>query len=404
MNIAIVGCGFVADYYLATLPAYPELKLIGVTDRDPARAMKFAAFHGVSLFNSLDDLLNDSRVQLVLNLTNPRNHYEVTRASLEAGKHVYSEKPLAMQLDLAKTLVELAESRGLHLSSAPCSLLGETAQTLWKALRERQVGTVRLVYAEMDDGMVSRMPYRAWKSASGAPWPATDEFEVGCTFEHAGYYLTWLPAFFGPAQTVTAFSSCLLPDKQTDEPLSENAPDFSVACIKFASGVVARLTCSIIAPHDHSLRIVGDEGILSTHDCWYYRSPVRIQRFFTIRRKTFVSPWKTRYPLVGAKKGRYRYRGSQQMDFARGVAELAASIRENRCSQLSKRYSLHTNELVIAIHQSRETGLPYKVTTTFDPFETLQRFTPELRTRHTNDGRLSGLESVIRVQPDRKLL
>lgn len=57
------------------------------------------------------------------------------------------------------------------------------------------------------------------------------------------------------------------------------------------------------------------------------------------------------------------------MDFARGVAELAASIRENRCSQLSKRYSLHTNELVIAIHQSRETGLPYKVTTTFDPFK-----------------------------------
>ena len=371
MNIAIVGCGFVADYYLSTLPAYPELKLIGVTDRDPDRAMRFAAFHGVSWFGSLDDVLNDSRVQLVLNLTNPRSHYEVTRASLEAGKHVYSEKPLAMQLDEAKALVELAESKGLQLSSAPCSLLGETAQTLWKALRERQVGTVRLVYAEMDDGMVFRMPYRKWKSASGVPWPATDEFEVGCTFEHAGYYLTWLPAFFGPAQTVTAFSACLVPDKQTDEPLRTQAPDFSVACIRFASGVVARLTCSIIAPHDHSLRIVGDEGILSTHDCWYYRSPVRIQRFFTIRRKTFMSPWKTWYPLVGEKKRRYRYRGSQQMDFARGVAELATSIREDRPSRLSKRYSLHTNELVIAIHQARDTGVPYKVTTTFDPIEPL---------------------------------
>ena len=371
MNIAIVGCGFVADYYLSTLPAYPELKLIGVTDRDPDRAMRFAAFHGVSRFGSLDDVLNDSRVQLVLNLTNPRSHYEVTRASLEAGKHVYSEKPLAMQLDEAKALVELAESKGLQLSSAPCSLLGETAQTLWKALRERQVGTVRLVYAEMDDGMVFRMPYGKWKSASGVPWPATDEFEVGCTFEHAGYYLTWLPAFFGPAQTVTAFSACLVPDKQTDEPLRAQAPDFSVACIRFASGVVARLTCSIIAPHDHSLRIVGDEGILSTHDCWYYRSPVRIQRFFTIRRKTFMSPWKTRYPLVGEKKRRYRYRGSQQMDFARGVAELAASIREDRPSRLSKRYSLHTNELVIAIHQARDTGVPYKTTTTFDPIEPL---------------------------------
>ncbi len=220
MNIAIVGCGFVADYYLATLPAYPELKLIGVTDRDPERSIKFASFHGVFRFDSLADLLKDSSVQLVVNLTNPRSHYQVTRASLEAGKHVYSEKPLAMRLDQARELVELAESRDLQLSSAPCSLLGETAQTLWKALRERQIGDVRLVYAEMDDGMVFRMPYRKWKSASGVPWPATDEFEIGCTFEHAGYYLTWLPAFFGPAQTVTAYSACLVPDKQTDEPLS----------------------------------------------------------------------------------------------------------------------------------------------------------------------------------------
>jgi predicted dehydrogenase len=371
MNIAIVGCGFVADYYLSTLPAYPELKLIGVTDRDSDRATRFTAFHGVPRFGSLDDVLSDARVQLVLNLTNPRSHYEVTRAALAAGKHVYSEKPLAMQLDEARSLVELAEAKGLHLSSAPCSLLGETAQTLWKALRERRVGTVRLVYAEMDDGMVFRMAYRKWKSASGIPWPAKDEFEVGCTFEHAGYYLTWLPAFFGPAQKVTAFAACLAPDKQTDLPLEEQAPDFSVACITFASGVVARLTCSIIAPHDHSLRIVGDEGILSTRDCWYYRSPVHIQRFFTIRRKTFLSPWKARYPLVGEKKRRYRYRGSQQMDFARGVAEMAASIREDRPSRLSGRYSLHTNELVIAIHQARDTGVPYTVTTTFDPLEPL---------------------------------
>ena len=211
MNFAIVGCGFVADYYLTTLAAYPQLKLIGVTDRDPDRATRFADFHGVPRIGSLDEVLSDDRVQLVLNLTNPRSHYEVSKACLEAGKHVYSEKPLAMKLPEARSLVELAESRDLQLSSAPCSLLGETAQTLWKALRERQVGTVRLVYAEMDDGMVFRMAYRKWKSASGTPWPAKDEFEVGCTFEHAGYYLTWFPAFFGPALKVTAFSACLVP-------------------------------------------------------------------------------------------------------------------------------------------------------------------------------------------------
>ena len=213
MNIAIVGCGFVADYYLVTLAGYPELTLIGVTDRDPDRAERFSRFHHLHRFASLEELLGDDRVELVLNLTNPSSHFAVSRSCLEAGKHVYSEKPFAMRLDEAKALVELAEAKGLRMSSAPCSLLGETAQTVWKALRERKVGTPRLVYAEMDDGMVYRMPYRKWASLSGIPWPAKDEFEVGCTFEHAGYYLSWFPAFFGPAKSVTAFSPVWSPTK-----------------------------------------------------------------------------------------------------------------------------------------------------------------------------------------------
>ncbi len=365
MNIAIVGCGFVADYYMTTLQAYPDLKLVGAFDRERGSLARFASFHSVPSYGTMDELLDDARVEMVLNLTNPRSHFDVSKACLERGKHVYSEKPLAMELDQARALVELAEERGLRLSAAPCSLLGETAQTVWKAIRENTVGKVRLVYAEMDDGLVHRMAYRRWKSASGAPWPAIDEFEVGCTFEHAGYYLTWLPAFFGPAVRVTAFAACLIPDKGTDAPLARLAPDFSVACITFESGVVARLTCSIVAPHDHTLRIVGDDGYLATHDCWFYRSPVHSRRMMTIRRKTLFTPWKTRHPLVGPVRSRYRYRGSQQMDFARGVVELADSIRENRACRLSERYSLHTNELVIAIDHARATAMPYEMTTTF---------------------------------------
>jgi predicted dehydrogenase len=369
MNIAIVGCGFVADYYLETLPVHPNLKLLGVTDRDPDRVARFSSFHSVPSYGSLEDLLRDSRVELVLNLTNPASHYMVTKACLEAGKHVYSEKPLALEMGEARSLVEIAEARGQRLSSAPCNLLGETAQTLWKALRERQVGTVRLVYAEIDDGMVFRMAYRKWISNSGVPWPAKDEFEVGCTFEHAGYYLTWFVAFFGPARFVTAFSACLAPDKQTDVPLEHEAPDFSVACITFDSGVVVRLTCSIIAPHDHTLRIIGDEGILSIKDCWDYQSPVYIQRPMTIRRKTFMSPWKSRYRPVDERRARYGRGGAQRMDFIRGVAELADSIHEHRPCRLSERYCLHINEMVIAISHARATSTPYVMTTTFDPME-----------------------------------
>jgi predicted dehydrogenase len=366
-SIAIVGCGFVADYYLKTLPLHPGLKLLGVMDRNSDRAAHFAAYHGIArIYNSLDELLADPEVDIVLNLTNPSSHYSVSKACLEAGKHIYSEKPLAMEMWQAEELANLAAHKGLYLSSAPCSLLSETAQTIWKALRENQIGTVRLVYAEMDDGLVHQMPYQKWVSESGIAWPYKDEFEVGCTLEHAGYYVTWLTAFFGPAETVTAFSSCLVPDKQTDVPLDVNAPDFSVACIKFASGVVARLTCSIVAPHDHSLRIIGDRGILGIHDSWYYGASVYIRRSINIGRKRLEGVWKQRYPLV-KQAPRLGYRGAQQMDFCRGVDEMAEAIAQNRPCRISTKFSLHNNELVLAIHNALETGCTYKMTTSFEP-------------------------------------
>jgi predicted dehydrogenase len=370
MRIAIVGCGFVADYYVRTLAAYPDLRIAGVIDRDGERLKRFAHYHSLRAYRSFDEVLDDANVDIVLNLTNPRSHYEISRRALLAGKHVYSEKPLAMTFDEAKELVELAERGGRQISSAPCSLLGETAQTIWKALREKRVGQVRVVYAELDDGLVHKMPYKRWLSESGTPWPYQDEFEVGCTLEHAGYYLTWLAAYFGRVDSVTAFSSCLIPDKKTETTLTGNTPDFSVACIKFASGVVARLTCSIVSPHDHTLTIVGDDGALYTKDCWYYRSPVSMRRLVTIRRKSFLMPWKARYPLVkSGLASRYKYKGSQQMDFARGVAEMSAAIKEGRTCRLSPQFSLHVLEATLAIQNSLENSTIYQMTSTFDPIE-----------------------------------
>jgi len=366
-KVAIVGCGFVADYYLATLALHPQLQLVGVMDRIPERAQKFSDFYSVPTYSSLDDLLSDSEVDIVLNLTNPRDHYEVSKMALNAGKHVYSEKPLATKLSEAKELVKIAEGKRLQLSSAPCNALSETAQTIWKALRSRVVGKVRLVYAEMDDGLVHKMPYQQWLSASGTPWPYKDEFEVGCTLEHAGYYVHWLTLFFGPAKSLTAFSSCLVPDKDVDVALEPpDAPDFSVACIQFESGVVARLTCSIVASHNHQLSIFGDDGILTTHDCWNYADPVYVQRMFRIRRKVFMNPFKQKISLV-RKPPKFKTRGSQSMDFCRGVAEMADAIAQNRPSRMAADLSLHNNELAIAIQDALETGGTYKMTTTFKP-------------------------------------
>jgi predicted dehydrogenase len=369
MRIAIVGCGFVADYYISTLRDYPQLTVAGVMDSNADRATHFAKFHNLPLYPTLAALLEDSSVEIVLNLTNPRSHFDVSQACLEAGKHVYSEKPLAMTFKDAQELVALAKQKGLYLSCAPCNLLSETAQTVWKALREKVVGSVRLVYAEMDDGLLHTMPYRQWQSNSGIPWPSKDEFEVGCTIEHAAYYVTWLAAFFGPITSLTALASCQVTDKQTDIPLEpNNAPDFSVACLQFASGVVARLTCSIVAPHDHALTIIGDEGILYTRDCWFYKAPVFVRRSLTLRRKTFLNPLPQKYPLVRSSQKKQKTKKGQQMDYARGVAELADAIKNQRPCRLSAEFSLHVNEVVLAIHNATS-GVSYQTKTTFKPIE-----------------------------------
>ena len=130
MRIGFVGCGHAGDTYINSLKKYPHLQLVAVTDRDQRRLAEFAAYYSVKTYPTVEALLADPSIEIVINLTNPSSHFEVSKACLEAGKHVYSEKPLTMEFSEAQALVELAKTKGLYLSSAPCGVLGETAQTL----------------------------------------------------------------------------------------------------------------------------------------------------------------------------------------------------------------------------------------------------------------------------------
>lgn len=391
-TVAIIGCGFVVHYYMLTLSKSKTLKVVGVLDNIRERAVKTAEYYSVpKVYHSLPELLADASVEIVLNLTNPRNHFETSMACLEAGKHVYTEKPMAMTIEDAKKLVETAEQKSLQISSAPGSLLGETAQTIWKALREDRIGTVRLVYAELDEDLLHRMHLENVVTKLGSPWPAKDEYEIGVTLEHAGYYLTWLAAFFGPAKSVTALGTSLIPDKMPGVTLEPpDAPDLTVACIEFQSGTVARVTCSIVASHDHTLTMFGDNGILSIDECWNYGSPVwisprdwnrsRLSSFGLRALRRLARQFKFLRGLAGLED----YFGREyplvrpvpkfdwevlRMDFSRGVEELAESIDEKRESRLSTRFSLHITELVLAIHHARTLAQPYRMTTTFEPLK-----------------------------------
>lgn len=374
MRFAIVGCGYVADFYMSTLASHTHLELAGVYDRNPERLKAFAAYHGLKAYGSLEELLGDATVPIVANLTNPSSHYAVSRAALEAGKHVYSEKPLALEIADAEALVALAEAKKLFICSAPCTVLSETAQTVWKALRDGRIGTPRLVYAELDDGNVARMDYANWISDSGVAWPAKDEFEVGCTLEHAGYYLTWLTAFFGPAKRITSHAHILLPDKGI--PLDIHTNDYATACIEFHSGVTARITCSIYGSHDHRFRVFGDEGTLSVDKAWDYGAPVyatrrgrwtsRAEKYPTLAALVGLGPKKI--PLVKKRTFKVKTRGSRNpMDFPRGIAELANAVSQGRAPRLSARWSLHVNELALAMQHPERYGATRELKTTFEP-------------------------------------
>lgn len=368
MRIAMVGCGFVADFYVQTLANHPNLELSGVYDRNERRLHRFSDFYKVRRYSCIEDVLNDKGVELIANLTNPASHYAVSKAALEAGKHVYSEKPLAMTLGEAEELVSLAERRSLLLASAPCNLLGETAQTFWKALRDGRIGTPRLAYAELDEDQLF-MNYRDWISKSGAPWPYRDEFEIGSTLEHAGYYLGWLTAFFGPAKQIVS-SQGVLADHSG--PVKEQyAPAFAVACIDFASGLVARITCSTFTSVDHRLRVFGDDGILSTTDCWDFASPVyiyhHVARCWQDRHPKRAELLQMRPRIAPARRSAFAYDDCRQlrMDFARGIAELADALLEGRQPRLSARWSLHVTELALAMNAGE--GIRREMHTTFAP-------------------------------------
>jgi predicted dehydrogenase len=368
MKIAFIGCGFVADFYMSSMHYHSELELIGVYDKDKDRLEQFCNYYVINKYESVEQLLNDDEVELVFNLTNPNEHFEVTKSCFKAGKHVYSEKPLAMDYAQAEVLVSMSKNLNLHLGSAPCSLLGSTPQTIWKALNDDVIGSVRLVYANFDAGMTHRFKPWNWRSVSGAPWPAKDEFEVGCTYEHAGYFLTWLTAFFGSAHTVSAFSSTQLPDKGIK--IDKITPDLAIGCIEYDNGVVARVTTSIIAPLDKSLTIVGDKGVIYTRDMRDDASPVYIRKtppgkiesaleyrvdFWKNKFERLVNwipwswgnHWRFNHKYRFAKKPKIKNSGKYKpVDFCSGPAEMVNAIDKKIPPIISADLALHVNEII----------------------------------------------------------
>jgi len=361
--------------YMQTLAGHPNLQLVGAYDRDPVRLEAFSRFYKTRSYSSLEALLGDKTIGIVVNLTNPRSHFEVSRAALDAGYHVYSEKPLAITMEEARALVALAAERGRMLAAAPCNHLGEAVQTLARQIRAPGFGRVVLAMAEMDDGMVSGLDYANWRSAAGAPWPAKDEFEIGCTMEHAGYQISPLVMLFGPVRRVTAFNATLLPEKGRELGVGPMNPDLSVGLLEFDGGIVARLTSSIVAPHNRMLRIIGTDAVATLTDVWEFGATIRwsatgpgMRARAARKLEVTLSRWLPGILIGRGVRGEpaRKIAGGRQMDFARGIAQLALQVEEASPERMGPALALHVTEVTLAL-QSPEAGRGTQIMTTTLP-------------------------------------
>jgi predicted dehydrogenase len=329
VRLALVGCGNIARRYARGIVAAERLALAGATDIVPRRAEAVVAEFGGTAYPSLEALLADDDVGAVVNLTAPQAHASVTTAALNAGKHVHSEKPLALRHDEAQDLVELAARRGLCLSCSPATLLGEAQQTAWKLVREGAIGTVRAVYAEANWGRIE-----TWH-----PLPLS-LYAVGPLVDVGVYPLTLVTAMLGPVRRVHAYGRVLAPERTTlgGEPFRIETPDFVVAVLELAGGAVVRVTASFYVGSDSKQRgmeLHGDGGSLYLASWGDFDSGLELaaggKRYAPV-------------PLV-----RNPYRG---IDWSRALVELDEAVAERRVPRTSGEHAAHIVDVLCASDES----------------------------------------------------
>ncbi len=377
VKIGVVGCGYIANYYMSTMPNHQELEVVGATDINRERAESFARHYNIKQYNTLKDLLNDDKIDIVLNCTNPKSHYEVSKASLLANKYVYTEKPIGLNIEEATKLVNLARQKKLYIASSPSNILSEYALGISKAISDDEIGKVILVYANLDDGAVHNMRYWTWISKTGTMWPYKNEFEVGSILEHSGYCISLLTSLFGPVSCVQSYTKCLVQDKIKGDS-TKLGPDYAEVSLEFKSGVVARITLGSVAPKNHSLTIVGENGVISTKDLfWNFRQKVYVQhriKSYSNSRKNSGAYLSQEEEYEFDKPTDFKYKSDTEasagdVDWGRGVAELADSIKNNRRCRLDMDHALHIMEITDVIQNANPFSGPHHMKTTFEQFK-----------------------------------
>jgi predicted dehydrogenase len=344
LRVAIVGCGNISRGYAATMrPHADKLKLVGAYDVEPARAEALVEEFGGRAYPSLKAVLDDPGIECVVNLTIHQAHVEVVTAALEAGKHVHTEKPIALDPADALRMVELAKRKNVRLSSAPITFMGEAQQTAAKIIRDGRLGTVRVLYAEMNWARIE-----AWHPNPG-PF-----YEVGVVYDVGVYPLTVMTAILGPVARVSAFGKVVYPDRVTKDgkPFHITTPDWMCGYLEFQSGPIARLTSSFyVGPTKQvGIEFHGDRATMHLQTAHDFHSKVEVRDFA-------ADQW-VEQPLV-----KEPYKGTE---WARGLTELHDALRTGRKQRATGEQAAHVVEVIAGMHAAARGNRPVEIASRFD--------------------------------------
>jgi predicted dehydrogenase len=337
-RVGIIGCGNISRAYATKLRALHDLDLVACADLDEDRARALAAEFSVPRVLTPDELVGHPDVDVVLDLTIPAAHEEVTRSALVAGKHAYSEKPLAFDRAGGTGLVELAAERGVRLGCAPDTFLGAGLQTCRALLDAGAIGTPLAANAFFQgSGPESWHPDPRFFYQRGA----------GPLFDVGVYYVTALVALLGPVARVTGSARISRPRRPiTSQPLAGTWIDVEVpthvaGVLEHEAGPLATLVASFDVPATRfrSIEIYGTEGTLSVPDPNTFGGPVQLRR-------SGDEDWAD-VPLSHANAAQSR---------GIGLADMIRAERVGRPHRATGQLALHVLEIMERIGMASDTG------------------------------------------------
>lgn len=346
IKIGIIGCGNISGIYLKNCTsAFENIEVKACADILPERAKAKAGEYDIGVC-SIEELLADPEIGIVVNLTVPAAHYEICMKALEAGKNIYTEKPFSLKREEGKAILELAGRKGLLAGGAPDTFMGGGLQTCRKLI---------------DDGWIGK-PVAATAFFTGhgpEGWHPNSEmfykYGGGPLFDMGPYYLTALVSMLGPVKRVTGSAGISFPERvytcseRAGERIKVETPTHIAGVLDFESGVIATLITSfdIWSSKLPFIQIYGSEGTLDVPDPNLFEGPVYIRRYDG-------PEWKE-MPLT---------HGYTVNSRGIGVADMAAALQTGRRPRAGSELTYHVLDIMNGLLEASETGSHYAAAST----------------------------------------